>query len=267
MLRFDPSLLQTPSWLRHGARALKKAGGIALDLLYPPACLACRRAIAAHGGLCPACWSAMRFIERPFCERLGTPFEIDLAAGESGRTISPAALADPPVFHRARAVARFEDGPARQLVHRLKYGDRGELAAPMGLWMARAGEELLRDADLLVPIPLHWTRLARRRFNQAAALANAVSVVSAVPVETELLVRIKPTPPQVGLTRRLRARNIQGAFDIPVARRIETEGRMIVLVDDVMTSGATLNAAARILLRAGAKRVDALVFARVVTES
>jgi ComF family protein len=262
-----PEARADSSWLRQGARALKKAGAMALDLLYPPACLACRRAISDHGGLCPACWGAMRFIERPFCERLGTPFEADLAPGDGGRIVSPAALADPPVFQRARAVARFEEGPARQLVHRLKYGDREELARPMGHWMARAGAELLSDADLIVPIPLHWTRLARRRFNQAAALAHAIGAVSAVPVETGLLVRVKPTPPQVGLTRRLRAQNIQGAFAVPPERKIEVEERRIVLADDVMTSGATLNAAARILLRAGANRVDALVFARVVTDS
>ncbi|WP_374547467.1 ComF family protein [Rhodoblastus sp.] len=267
MLRFDPFPAETPLWLRNGARALKRAGGLALDLLYPPSCLACRRAISQQGGLCPACWTAMRFIERPYCERLGTPFEIDLAPGESGRMVSPAALADPPVFRRARAVARYEEGPARQLVHRLKYGDRGELAGPMGRWMARAGEELLREADLLVPIPLHWTRLARRRFNQSAALALAISGVSAVPADMDLLTRVKPTPPQVGLTRRQRAQNIQGAFVVAPARRIEAEGRRIVLVDDVMTSGATLNAAARVLLRAGAQSVDALVFARVITDS
>jgi ComF family protein len=267
MLRDEAKPIKTPAWLEQGARALKNAGAVALDLLYPPCCLACRRAISGHGGLCASCWVAVRFIERPFCERLGTPFETDLAAGESGRVVSPAALADPPVYQRARAVARFEEGPVRQMVHRLKYGDRGELAAPMGRWMARAGAELLCDADLLIPAPLHWTRLARRRFNQAAALAQAIGKISAVPVENELLLRVKPTPPQVGLTRRLRARNIQGAFAVPEARRIELEGRRVVLVDDVMTSGATANAASRVLLRAGAQRVDALVFARVVTES
>ena len=267
MLRIPLAPFAAPSWLKDGALALRKAGGMALDLLYPPACLACRRAVSRHGGLCPDCWSAMRFIERPYCERLGTPFEADFTAGANGRTISPAALADPPVFQRARAVARYEEGPARQLVHRLKYGDRDELAGPMGLWMARAGEELLGEADLLVPIPLHWTRLARRRFNQSAALARAIAKASAVPVATELLIRVKPTPPQVGLTRRLRAQNIQGAFAAPEARRIDVKGRRIVLVDDVMTSGATLNAAARVLRRAGANQVDALVFARVVAES
>lgn len=255
-----------PDWLAQGARALRAAGSAALDLLYPPCCLACRRAIGEHGGLCPSCWAAMRFIERPYCERLGTPFETDLA-GASGRFLSAAAVSDPPVFARARAVARFEDGPARQLVHRLKYGDRGELAAPMGRWMARAGSELLDEADLLIPVPLHRSRLARRRFNQSAALGRAIETSSAVPLRCDLLTRIRPTPPQVGLTRRLRAKNVQGAFFVPVEKKIEIAGRRLVLIDDVMTSGSTLNAAARVLLRAGAAQVDALVFARVVRDA
>ena len=266
MIRLDKSWPQAPAWLGLGALALKKAGAAALDLLYPPVCLACRRAIGEDGGLCPSCWSAMRFIERPFCERLGTPFEADLAAGESGRIVSAAALADPPVFSRARAVARFEDGPARVLVHRLKYGDRGELAEPMGRWMARAGAELLSEADLLIPVPLHRLRLAHRRFNQSAALAQAIGKMSGAPLKSDLLIRAKPTPPQVGLTRRLRAMNVQGAFEVPPERRIELADQRVVVVDDVMTSGATLNAAARVLLRAGAKQVDALVFARVVND-
>jgi ComF family protein len=267
MIRLDKNFPDAAAWLGLGASALKKAGAAALDLLYPPVCLACRRAIGAHGALCPTCWSAMRFIERPFCERLGTPFETDLAASESGRIVSAAALADPPVFARARAVARFEDGPARQLVHRLKYGDRVELAEPMGRWMARAGAELLGDADLLIPVPLHRLRLAHRRFNQSAFLARTIGAISAVPVRTDLLVRSKPTPPQVGLTRRLRAMNVQGAFQVATEKKIELTDRRVVLVDDVMTSGATMNAAARILLRAGAKQVDALVFARTVSET
>jgi ComF family protein len=260
-------LSDAPIWLSLGAQAVKRAGAAALDLLYPPVCLACRRAIGAHGGLCPACWSAMRFIERPYCERLGTPFETDLATSESGRFLSSAAVADPPVFARARAVVRFEEGPARLLVHRLKYGDRGELAAPMGRWMARAGAELLDEADVLIPVPLHRLRLAHRRFNQSAALARTIAQESGVPLRSDILTRPKPTPPQVGLTRRLRARNMQGAFAVAEEKRIEIGGRRVVLVDNVMTSGATLNAASRVLLRAGAKQVDALVFARVVTDA
>ena len=201
----------------------------------------------------------MRFIERPFCERLGTPFEHDLGDG----LLSPQAMADPPVFARARAVARFEDGPARRLVHRLKYSDRAELARPIGRWMARAGAELLADADLLVPVPLHPLRLWRRRFNQAAALAREISQETGVTCDPGALRRVKATKSQVGLSRNQRAENVQGAFR--VAEGADLKGRKIVLVDDVLTSGATLNAASRILLRAGVARVDALVFARVVT--
>jgi ComF family protein len=142
-----------------------------------------------------------------------------------------------------------------------------KLAASMGRWMARAGMELLDDADLLIPVPLHRLRLAHRRFNQSAALASAIAGVSGVPMRSDVLTRPKPTPPQVGLTRRLRAKNMQGAFAVPAEARIDLMGRRLVLVDDVMTSGATLNAAARALLRAGATRLDALVFARTVPES
>jgi ComF family protein len=246
--------------------ALARAKTFALDLLYPPACLSCRRAIAAHGGLCPECWRAVRFIERPYCERLGTPLDSFFSAGANERFLSPEARADPPAFARLRAVARFEDGPARTLVHRLKYGDRQELAWPMGRWMARAGAELLDEADLLIPVPLHPLRLAQRRFNQSAALARAISRHSGAPVNTAALLRVRPTPPQVGLSQDLRASNIAGAFAVDPRRKAELKGRRLLLIDDVATSGATLNAAARTLLRAGAERVDALVFARVVTE-
>src|SRR5208283_1229382 len=248
-----------PGWRRRALDcALRLAKGM-VDTVYPPTCLACRAATEAHGALCPRCWSAMRFIERPYCERLGTPFEQDLGEG----LLSPQAMADPPVFARARAVARFEDGPARKLVHRLKYSDRAELARPIGRWMARAGADILADADLLAPVPLHPLRLWRRRFNQAAMLARQVSRATGKPCDVGALVRVKATPSQVGLSRTQRAENVQGAFRVSAGAQVR--GRKVVLIDDVLTSGATLNAAARVLLRAGANRVDVLVFARVVT--
>lgn len=243
---------------------VRATGARLLDIVFPPVCLVCRRAVAAHGALCPACWSDIGFIERPFCERLGTPFDRDLGADA---LISLEASADPPVFERARAVARYDSDKARSLAHRLKYYDRLELAEPLGRWMARAGADLLSDADLLVPIPLHRLRLFSRRFNQSAALARVISRESAVPVETLALERVKSTPPQVGLTRNQRAANMQGAFRVREDKRIAVEGKNIVLVDDVLTSGATVNAAARVLLRARAARVDVLVFARVVAGS
>lgn len=245
--------------LRLGLRAWRAAVG----LVYPPACIACGAATGEAHGLCPACWAGLPFIERPFCERLGTPFVADLGTGP---LLSPAAIADPPVFHRARAVARYE-GPARDLVHRLKYGDRLELSGPMGRLMAQAGAELLAGADLLIPVPLHRVRLWRRRFNQAMALTGVIAAQSGVPCEPLVLHRVRRTAPQVGLTRPQRQENLQGALRVPEAARPRVAGRRVVLVDDVLTTGATANAASRALLRAGAASVDVLAFARVVGEA
>ncbi|HUB64620.1 MAG TPA: ComF family protein [Methylocella sp.] len=240
---------------------LRSLAHTAINTVFPPACLNCRQSTGAPGSLCAACWAQVRFIERPFCERLGTPFAMDL--GNEG-LLSPEAVADPPVYARARAVAHFEDGPVRQLVHRLKYSDRMELAKPLGTWMARAGNELLAEADLLVPVPLHRRRLAARRFNQAHVLAQAIAAQCGVPADPFILARVKPTPSQVGLSRAQRALNLQGAFRVTEEMATRVEGRAIVLVDDVLTTGATANAASRALLRAGAKSVDVLVFARAV---
>ena len=200
----------------------------------------------------------MPLIERPFCERLGTPFAVDLG----GQALSPAAIADPPVFNRARAVARYE-GPGRELVHRLKYGDRLDLAGPMGRWMARAGGEILVPGTLIVPVPLHRWRLWRRRHNQAALLARAVSDATGLDWDSLLLHRVRRTRPQVGLSRPERAENLQGALRVDPGKAPALAGRSVVLVDDVLTTGATADAAARALLRAGALSVDVLTFARV----
>lgn len=248
--------MQAASASRNMVSAALRRG---LDVVLPPQCVVCARPVEKASGLCPACFRRMPFIERPYCERLGTPFDEDL--GE--RTLSPAAVAAPPAFGRARAVARFE-GPARDLVHRLKYGDRTDLGPLLGRWMARAGAEILDGADALVPVPLHWRRLWGRRFNQAALLAGGMASACGAPVAVDVLRRGKPTRSQVGLSASERARNLQGALQVPEAERIRVKGRALVLVDDVMTTGATANAAARVLLRAGAARVDVMLFALVV---
>lgn len=247
--------------LAAGRHALHAGLSAALAIVYPPGCVACQAAVGQAKALCPSCWSSIGFIERPYCERLGTPFAVDLGPG----LLSPAAIADPPVFARARAVCRF-DGVARELVHRLKYGDRTELALTLGRMMAQAGRELLPDADLVVPVPLHRTRLWSRRFNQAAALAMVIARQERLPFAATALARVKRTRQQVGLTRPQRAENLQGAFRVLEAMRPRIEGRRILLVDDVLTTGSTVNAAARALLRAGAREVDVLTFARVVTD-
>jgi ComF family protein len=249
--------------LRFAARLAGGALRGAVGLVYPPACIACGAATGEAHGLCAACWAGVPFIERPYCERLGTPFVADLGVGP---LLSPGAIADPPVFERARAVARYE-GAARDLVHRLKYNDRLELSGPMGRLMAQAGAELLAEADVLVPVPLHRIRLWRRRFNQAMALGQVVSARSGVPCDPFLLARVKRTKPQIGLTRPQRQENLQGALRVPEEAKTRLAGLRVVLVDDVLTTGATANAAARALLRGGAKSVDVLAFARVVTEA
>ncbi len=238
-------------------RALDTMRRVALDIVYPPHCLACGCATEASNGLCGACWRGIQFIERPFCDRLGTPFHHDLGDG----LLSPEAIAHPPVFRRARAVALYDDGPARRLVHRLKYGDRVEVAGLLGRWLARAASDLLGEAPVIVPMPLHRERLWRRQFNQAALLADELAQVSGLTSDAFLLDRVKSTTPQVGLSRAQRAANVQGAFKVPPSA--DLRGRTVLLVDDVLTTGATANAASRALLRGGAKGVDLAVFARV----
>jgi len=247
------------SRLRRVLAPIRGALGFALDFGLPPLCPACRGLVGDDGGLCAACWAQLSFIAPPFCERLGTPFGYDPGRG----VLSTEAVANPPAFARARAAVRYDD-IASALVHALKYGDRLDLAPTMGRWMARAGGELTDGADALVPVPLHWRRLWARRFNQAAALARAISQSCGVPVLDDALKRIRATPQQVGLKRADRATNVQGAFGVPDARSAAVAGRRLVLVDDVLTSGATVDACARALLRAGAAKVDVLVFARVV---
>jgi ComF family protein len=134
----------------------------------------------------------------------------------------------------------------------------------MGRWTARAGRELLADVDALVPVPLHWRRRWARRYNQSTVLARAISAISGVPITHGGLKRVRATPQQVGRSRTERADNVQGAFLVPPEHRVEVAGRRLVLVDDVLTSGATVEACTRALLRAGAAQVDVLVFARVV---
>jgi ComF family protein len=222
-------------------------------------CPSCREPLGDGIGLCAACWSRLSLIEPPYCARLGIPFVFDPGAG----VLSMEAIANPPAYDRARAAVRYDD-VASSLVHQFKYGDRLDLAPMMGRWMARAGRELLADAHALIPVPLHWRRLWARRFNQSATLAGKISALCGVPVVNGGLKRVRATPQQVGLSKTERADNVQGVFRVPDQNKAEIVGRRLVLIDDVLTSGATVDACTRALLRAGAASVDVLVFARVV---
>jgi ComF family protein len=238
--------------------AWSHAAKLALDIVLPTLCVACREPVDGEG-VCAECWGKLSFIAPPFCPRLGIPFVYDPGPD----MLSMEAIANPPAYTRARAAVRYDD-VARTLVHALKYQDRTDLAPAMGRWMARAGRELLDDADVLVPVPLHWRRAWRRRYNQSGALARVIERQNGVKVAAEALRRIRPTEQQIGLSRPQRASNVQGAFKVTPDRQVLIAGRRVVLIDDVLTSGATVDACARALLRAKAASVDVLVFARVV---
>jgi ComF family protein len=236
----------------------KHTARLALDIALPTLCVACREPVDGDG-VCATCWAKLSFIAPPFCPRLGIPFVYDPGPD----MLSMEAIANPPAYARARAAVRYDD-VARTLVHALKYQDRTDLAPAMGRWMARAGRELLAEADVLVPVPLHWKRGWSRRYNQSGALARVIERQTGVKLSSEALRRVRQTQQQIGLSRKERASNVQGAFKVAADRQSPIHGRRVVLIDDVLTSGATVDACARALLRAKAASVDVLVFARVV---
>jgi len=211
-----------------------------------------------HDALCPSCWRQIAFIRPPLCDRLGIPLAVDMG----GPTISAAAIADPPDYDRARAVARL-DGLMRVLIHGFKFHDSHNARRLFGRWMAVAGEDLLADADVLVPVPLARWRLISRRFNQAQLLAAEAGRLAGKPVNPFALVRARSTGHQVGLTRAQRLKNVAGVFRVPSGELPNVSGKAILLIDDVITSGATASAAAIALKRAGARRVDVLALALV----
>lgn len=247
-------------WGESSAAVIRAIGALG-DLIVPPLCLSCRKPLSAHNALCARCWSAIDFIRPPLCDRLGTPLPFDIGAP----TLSAAALAHPPEYDRARAVARF-DGVMRELVHGLKFRDRDDARVLFGLWLAEAGAELLADAELIVPVPLTRARLLSRRFNQSAILAQEVARLAGRRYEALALRRTRRTRPQVGLSRQQRSDNVAGAFAVIPAMQSALDGTRIVLVDDVITTGATIEACARVLKRAGAARVDVLALA-IVTDA
>lgn len=241
------------------ARLARRLGAAVLDQLYPPLCLNCETPVAAPDSLCGRCFSLLRPITAPLCPRLGIPFEVPLGP----EALSTEAIADPPPFHRARSAVLYNE-VARRLVGRLKYGDRPELGRFCGRLMAGAGTELWTDEPVLVPVPLHRFRQLGRRYNQSTELARAIAQCTGLAVDSLLVSRTRRTSQQVGLSAEARQRNVQGAFTARPDAVARTGGRGVVVVDDVLTTGATVKAVTRALHRAGVERVDVITFARVV---
>ena len=238
--------------------SLRRFGRVVLDSLLPPRCLGCGALTEDTGLLCPNCWNRVTFIGPPQCAACGLPFEFDLDED----ALCGACARHHPAFGRARAVMAYDDG-CRSLILGFKHGDRTDAAPALGRWMVRAAADLVAAADLIVPVPLHWTRLFARRYNQAALLADRMGRETDIPVAPDLLVRRRRTPSQGGLGARQRRENLRGAIAVHPAWRRRLDGN-VLLVDDVLTTGATAEACARVLRRGGARRVDVLTLARVV---
>jgi ComF family protein len=239
---------------------MARVGRAVLDVLLPPHCPGCNEMVDAPGQICVACFGQIGFISRPFCTCCGVPFAHAGQAGSDG--LCPACLAQPPGFRRARAALRY-DHACQKLILPLKHADRTELAGTLAQHMARAGAELLAGADCLVPVPLHRDRLRERRYNQSALLAQALGRRVPRPVLLDTLQRHRATPSLGELGAAARIATLQGAFSLRPGRAAAIIGRHVLLIDDVLTSGATASECARILLAAGAATVDVLVAARV----
>lgn len=245
--------LAPPRFAMRSGDTVRKAGRTFLDILLPPLCLGCGARLVDHDALCPPCWKGIDFIRPPLCDRLGIPLPYDTG----GPMLSAAAVADPPDFDQARAVARY-DGLMRTLIHKFKFNDTQIARRLFARWLVEAGAELIAASDVVVAVPLAQRRLLWRRFNQSQLLANEIARLTAKPVAPLALQRVRATRSQVGLTRKERVKNVAGAFRVLPRHVTDISGKSVLLIDDVITTGATVNSAARALRKAGAVRVSVL---------
>lgn len=236
-----------------------------LNTIFPPRCLACAEPTDTPQGLCPACWRDTHFIVGTACAKCGVPLIGEAAADSAQNDVCEGCQRHPPAWDRGAAAVLYRDA-GRQVILSLKHGDRLDMVKPLAGWMAAAGGALLAETDIVAPVPLHWRRLLRRRYNQSAELARRLAHLAGKASVVDLLTRNRFTTPQEGMDRATRLRNQAGAFTVAPRRAAAVQGKAVLLIDDVLTSGATLSACADTLRAAGAARVDVLVLGRVAFE-
>lgn len=232
-----------------------------LDLVLPPRCLVSGEIVDQPGLLAPTAWAQLRFIAEPFCVTCGYPFDFEAEKGSQ----CVGCLKEAPAFITARSVFVY-DNISRDIILRFKHGDRLEGAKTLASWLARSGVDMLAAADMIVPVPLHYWRLFRRRYNQAGLLAQRLSKLCGKPCVLDMLVRHRATAVQGHMGFAERHKNVKRAFSVKAKRVALLDGKVIVLVDDVYTSGATIKKCTKVLLRAGAKEVHVLTLARVTRD-
>lgn len=232
-----------------------------LDIVLPPRCLACNEQVGEQGALCGECWNGLQFLGSPCCDSCGQPFQYDIGNGAK----CAGCMAKAPSYDKARAAFRYDDASGK-LITAFKYSDRTHGANAYAAWLARAGRELIEKSDMLVPVPLHRYRLFTRRYNQAALLSASLRKQCGLPHMPDLMRRVRHTKPQASLTRKERRRNVRGAFIVAPKHADTVRGKSVLLIDDVTTTGATVEACAKALKKAGAAQVFVLTLAKTVVE-
>jgi len=234
-------------------------GQWALDKLYPPHCPSCKTSVLSQGHLCGTCFQDIHMISTPYCAQCGVPFAVDMGAD----ALCPDCIDRTSSFVLARSALVYGE-VVGGLIKQLKYHDRMQGLERYSQWMASATQAFIPEVDIIVPVPLHWRRLMTRYYNQAAWLAYGLGKEASVPCLPHLLKRVRHTPPQARLSREERQRNMKRAFIVPSKYKNLIENKCVLVVDDVMTTGATIEACAEALKYAGAAQVYAITLARAV---
>lgn len=252
--RFEVMMLKTK-------QTIKPFLSKAINIVFPPQCISCKVKVESNGTLCHKCWEAIEFISAPQCIVCGVPFELQ----DSNQHICGKCIANPPKYTAARSVLRYNDASSK-LITNFKYYDNTASGSHFAKWIMRAGGSLIDQADIIAPVPLHKVRLLSRRYNQSALLCNNIAKLTGKPVYNKLLIRHKNTKPQAELSFNMRVNNVKSAFKVDKKFINEIIGKNILLVDDVITTGSTIDACTKVLLKAGAKNVFVVTLAMTVKD-